>query len=70
MISHATPRQRDVPYDHRAQQAALPVQLHHRDGTTEDTILVLTPSEVELFHLQLERAIDLREKAMERSVAN
>ncbi|KAA0943011.1 hypothetical protein FGF04_00920 [Streptomyces apricus] len=63
MITHATPVKRDVTYDHRAQQAALPIVLHHPDGGTEETILILTPGEVELYSIQLEQAIARRESA-------
>jgi hypothetical protein len=33
-ITHVTPQRRDVVYDTRAQQAALPVTVHHEDGST------------------------------------
>ncbi|MFE5736658.1 hypothetical protein [Streptomyces celluloflavus] len=67
MISHITIDRRDVTYDPRAQQAALPVTVHHRDGATESTILVMDPGQVELYAIQLERAIDLRKAAQERA---
>lgn len=63
MISHATPIQRDVTYDHRAQLMAMPISIHHRAGTAEETILVLTPDEVELYSTQFEKAIQQRETA-------
>lgn len=63
-ISHTSPQQgRDVLYDPRAQQAALPIQVHYADGTTADTLLVLTPAQVELFRLQADRAIAQRTAA-------
>ncbi|MFE7665862.1 hypothetical protein [Streptomyces celluloflavus] len=66
MISHITIDRRDVTYDPRAQQAALPVTVHHRDGATESAILVMEPGQVELYAIQLERAIGLRKAAQER----
>jgi hypothetical protein len=64
-ITHVSPQQRDVIYDHRAQQAALPVTVHHEDGGTSESVLILTPAQVELYHLQLEKVIERREKARE-----
>lgn len=60
-ITHVTPQRRDVVYDARAQQAALPVTMHHEDGSSSDSLLILTPAQVELYHLQLERLIERRE---------
>ncbi|MFF5131075.1 hypothetical protein ACFY41_29645 [Streptomyces syringium] len=65
-VSHAEPLQRDVVYDHRAAQAALPVRIHFRDGTTAETVLVLTPGQVEHLHLQMGQAIDRRQGAMQK----
>ncbi|MEU5267285.1 hypothetical protein [Streptomyces hygroscopicus] len=64
-ITHVTPQRRDVVYDARAQQAALPVAVHHEDGGTSESLLILTPAHVELYHLQLEQLIERREKARE-----
>ncbi|WP_432036986.1 hypothetical protein [Streptomyces cucumeris] len=64
-VTHVTPQQHDVVYDHRAQQAALRVTVHHEDGGTSESLLILTPAQVELYHLQLERLIKRREKARE-----
>ncbi|MFF3498821.1 hypothetical protein [Streptomyces sp. NPDC003247] len=68
VITHATPIKRDVTYDGRARQAALPIALHRTDGGTEETILILTAGEVELCAIQLEQAIGRREPARERSL--
>lgn len=68
LITHATPVKRDVTYDDRALQAALPIALHRPDGGTEETILILTPGEMELYAIQLEQAIARRESARERSL--
>jgi hypothetical protein len=62
-VTHATPLKRDAAYDHRAQQAALPVTVHYEDGGTCETMLVLTPSQVELHYAQLGRLIGARETA-------
>ncbi len=51
--------------DARAQQAALPITLHHEDGGTSESLLILTPAHVELYHMQLEQLIERREKARE-----
>ncbi|MFI9076277.1 hypothetical protein ACIGW8_07200 [Streptomyces sioyaensis] len=65
MTSHITIDQRDIAYDSRAQQAALPVTIHHRDGTTEPSVLVMDPGQVELYAIQLERAIAQRKAAQD-----
>lgn len=65
MISHITLDQRDITYDPRAQQAALPVTIHHREGATEPSVLVMDPGQVELYAIQLERAIAKRQAAQE-----
>ncbi|MEV6329612.1 hypothetical protein [Streptomyces sp. NPDC051909] len=62
-VTHVTPQRRDVVYDHRAQQAALPVTVHHADGGTSEALLILTPAEVEMYHLQLDQVIERREQA-------
>lgn len=53
MVTHLTPIKRDAVYDHRAQQGALAILVHREDGSTSESVLVLTPGEVELYHLQL-----------------
>ncbi|MFF3544404.1 hypothetical protein [Streptomyces platensis] len=65
MISHITIDRRDLTYDPRAQQAALPVTIHHREGDTEPSLLVMDPGQVELYAIQLERAIAMRKAAQE-----
>ncbi|MEU1312569.1 hypothetical protein ABZ419_27270 [Streptomyces cinnamoneus] len=65
-VSHAEPLKRDLVYDHRAAQAALPVRVHFRDGTSAETVLVLTPGQVELFHLQVEQVIGKRRDALRK----
>ncbi|WFB08771.1 hypothetical protein LRS74_18280 [Streptomyces sp. LX-29] len=59
-VTHATPLKRDVIYDRRAQQAALAIRLHCADGSALDSALILTPDQVELYHLQLAQAIEQR----------
>ncbi|GAA0384275.1 MULTISPECIES: hypothetical protein [Streptomyces] len=63
MISHATPQKHDATYDHRAQQVALPIKVYNRDGTSEETILIITPDELHVYAIQFERMIDKRKKA-------
>ncbi|MBL1095372.1 hypothetical protein [Streptomyces coffeae] len=65
MISHVTLDQKDVSYDHRVGHAAFAVTVHHRDGTTEPSLLTVDPGQVELYALQLERAIAARKAAVE-----
>ncbi|WP_406481074.1 hypothetical protein [Streptomyces platensis] len=65
MISHVTIDCRDLTYDPRAQQAALPVTIHHREGDTEPSLLVMDPGQVELYAIQLEQAIAKRKAAQE-----
>ncbi|MBT2456807.1 hypothetical protein J7E98_19060 [Streptomyces sp. ISL-86] len=63
-MGYATPNQSDSTYDHDAQRASIPITLHHLDEATEGTTLVLTPGQVERFHSQLSRAIELREREL------
>jgi hypothetical protein len=62
-VTHVTPQQRDAMYDVRADQAGLPVTIHHEDGGTSESVLILTPAQLELYHLQFERLIERRAKA-------
>lgn len=62
-VTHATPLKRDAAYDHRAQQAALDIEVHHADGRTTQSVLVLTPDQVELYAIQFGQLIDKREQA-------
>lgn len=39
-VTHATPAGR-LSYDPRASQGALPIVLHHEDGTSEETVLIV-----------------------------
>lgn len=64
-VTHATPLKRDAMYDHRAQQAALGIALHHTDGQTTESVLVLTPDQVELYVIQFEQLITKRQQARE-----
>ncbi|MFK0289927.1 hypothetical protein ACIQU6_05475 [Streptomyces sp. NPDC090442] len=67
-VTHVTPQRRDVVYDTRAQQAALSVTVHHEDGGNSESVLILTPAQVELYHLQLEKLIERRKKAREQGL--
>jgi len=62
--THVTPLKRDVMYDHRAQQAALAIEVHHTDGRTVQSVLVLTPDQVELYAVQFDQLIARREQAL------
>ncbi|GAA3237394.1 hypothetical protein [Streptomyces lavendulae] len=62
--THVTPTQSDALYDHRAQQTALMVILHREDGGTEQSVLILTPGQVELYRAQLDLIIEQRAQAI------
>ncbi|MEU6404087.1 hypothetical protein [Streptomyces sp. NPDC046985] len=66
-VTQVTPMRRDAIYDHRAQQAALPVTVHYEDGTTCETVLVLTPAQVELYSIQFTQLIAARASALEHA---
>ncbi|MFE4826199.1 hypothetical protein [Streptomyces sp. NPDC056672] len=65
-VTHVTPMRRDAVYDSRAQQVGLAVTVHSEDGGVCESLLVLTPAQVELFHTQLGRVIKARESARDR----
>ncbi|MEC4015075.1 hypothetical protein [Streptomyces sp. H27-D2] len=62
-VTHVSILRADLAYDHRAEQAALAVRLHLRSGGTQDTVLVMEPGQMEIYSMQLARAIDRREKS-------
>ncbi|MFF3764234.1 hypothetical protein ACFYYR_09120 [Streptomyces sp. NPDC001922] len=64
-VTHATPLKQDAVYDHRAQQAALGIEVHHTDGRTTKSVLVLTPDQVELYAIQFEQLMTKREQVRE-----
>ncbi|MEU8824075.1 hypothetical protein [Streptomyces sp. NPDC048636] len=64
-VTLVTPQKRDVVYDRRAQHGALPVQVHYEDGGTSESLLVLTPDQLELYAYQIGRIIELRQHARE-----
>lgn len=66
-VTHVTPLRRDAVYDFRAQQAALPVTVHSEDGDSCETVLILTPAQVELFYAQFDRLIKARDTALART---
>lgn len=61
-VSHVAPVKRDVAYDHRAAQAAVPVKVHFRDDTSTETLLVLDPDQLASLLVQLERATEQRRR--------
>lgn len=65
-VTHVTPVKRDAVYDPRAQQAAMAVTVHYEDGGVCESMLVLTPAQVELYYNQLGRMIKARESAQDR----
>ncbi|MFB8394242.1 hypothetical protein [Streptomyces yangpuensis] len=65
--TYVAPMRRDAVYDHRAQQGALPVLVHYDDGVTAESVLVLTPDQVELYAIQFERLMAQRKQAQENA---
>ncbi|MEU3356080.1 hypothetical protein [Streptomyces sp. NPDC037389] len=61
-VSQVVTRRRDVTYDARAEQAAVPVTVCFRDGTRAESLLVLDPDAMASLLTQLERATDQRKK--------
>ncbi|MFI9626887.1 hypothetical protein [Streptomyces sp. NPDC052042] len=64
-VTHVTPMKRDAVYDHRAQQAAVPVTVHYEDGSVCETLLVLTALQVELYYMQFDHLIEAQESTQE-----
>ncbi|TGN74551.1 hypothetical protein E5083_20330 [Streptomyces bauhiniae] len=62
-VTHVTPVKRDAVYDHRAQQAAVPVTVHYEDGSICETLLVLTAMQVELYYMQFDALIEAKDSA-------
>ncbi|MFI6471507.1 hypothetical protein ACIBL5_14835 [Streptomyces sp. NPDC050516] len=62
-VTYVASARRDVSYDHRAQQGALPVLVYFEDGGNTESLLVLDPDQLELLYYQVGRIIELREKA-------
>ena len=62
-VTHITPLKRDVMYDARAEHGGLPVTVHYEDGGTAETVLVLDPSQMELYAYQVGRILEMRDNA-------
>ncbi|MFE6401788.1 hypothetical protein [Streptomyces alboflavus] len=69
MVTHATPKRRDIRYEPANQRTTVPITVHQLDGTAVDTLLVLTPDELQMYAIQLEQAIEQRRKTQERAIA-
>ena len=63
-VMHVTPQKRDVMYDARASQGGLPVTVQYDDGGTAESLLVLDPSQLELYHYQVGRILAMRDEAL------
>ncbi|MEV0124210.1 hypothetical protein AB0I16_22225 [Streptomyces sp. NPDC050703] len=61
-VTHVSPQRRDVAYDRQAQRAALPVTVHHEDGGTSESVLVLDMGQVERLHLQFTQLLERRDQ--------
>ncbi|MFH8574189.1 hypothetical protein [Streptomyces sp. NPDC017993] len=66
MISHATPVKRDIAYTHNTEETTVAIRVHHCDGTTEDSVLVLNPDQTAVLSIQVEQAISKRETARQQ----
>ncbi|MEV0845398.1 hypothetical protein AB0J21_05820 [Streptomyces sp. NPDC049954] len=52
-VTHVTPHRWEALPDWHERQTALPVTVHHEDGGTSESLLLLTPSQVKLCQLRL-----------------
>ncbi|WFB06425.1 hypothetical protein LRS74_04730 [Streptomyces sp. LX-29] len=59
-ITHVTPQKRDAIYNRRAKRGALPVTVHYEDGGSYESTLILTPDQVELYHIQFTQLIEAK----------
>lgn len=66
-VTHATLTTRDAVYDHRAHQGSLAIRVHHDDGSSSDSALILTPADMERLSSQTERILAERERSLEGS---
>ncbi|MCJ1678517.1 hypothetical protein MTF65_14400 [Streptomyces sp. APSN-46.1] len=63
-IVHVVPAYRDLLYDRSSGEMLLPVDVVLRDGSTARSVLRVGPGRVELLSIQLEQAIDRRQKTL------
>ncbi|MDT3396656.1 hypothetical protein RKE29_08380 [Streptomyces sp. B1866] len=63
-VTHATLVTRDAVYDRRARQGSLAILVHHEDGGSTESTLVLTPPDMERLHAQAARILVERERAL------
>ncbi|MEU1023027.1 hypothetical protein ABZ366_13235 [Streptomyces sp. NPDC005904] len=61
-ITHVSPQRRDVAYDRQVQRASLPITVHHEDGGTSESVLILDPAQVERLHLQFAQLLARRDQ--------
>ncbi|MFF3273135.1 hypothetical protein ACFYWU_19740 [Streptomyces chrestomyceticus] len=62
--THATLPVSDALYDHRAKQGSVPILVHHEDGYSSETVLILTPCDMERLHAQTGRILADRERSL------
>ncbi|MFF4403436.1 hypothetical protein [Streptomyces sp. NPDC001404] len=63
-VSHVAPLRRDAAYDHLSKEAALPVEVHFHDSSTQPARLVLDPDQLASVLVQLEQADEMRRRAL------
>ncbi|MEV5509507.1 hypothetical protein [Streptomyces orinoci] len=64
-VSQITLLKRDVVYDPRAEQSAVPLLVHYDGGNTHETLLILDPDQVMSLWFQLDQVINRRSAARE-----
>lgn len=62
--TYANLANRDGLYDNRVEQLAIPVTVHHDDGSTDEVPLILTPADMELIHARVGRLLETRERTL------
>ncbi|MFH8475700.1 hypothetical protein [Streptomyces sp. NPDC018000] len=63
-VTHATLLPRDAVYDQRASQGSLAIRVHHEDGSSSESVLILTSADMERLNAQTERILAKRERSL------
>jgi hypothetical protein len=64
-VAHVAPIARDLLYDRKSDEMLLPVEVVFRNGSKIPSVFKVAPGRVELLNIQLEQAIDQRQKALD-----
>ncbi|MQY14242.1 hypothetical protein SRB5_44040 [Streptomyces sp. RB5] len=65
-VSHVVPMRRDAEYDPRADQAALSAVVHFEDGSSSETVVILTAVQLEHWYAQIGRLLASRDAVRQR----